>query len=370
MCIKRKKSKDNREFRTKGVYMPQRKPQNPKIQRRRKGLFFTKSSKGIKRKKRIDSSKLKAGILIFFSILLVGALLFSLVFFVNRMRQGKKVQSSGDVIGMKDIPAYPGADFVFKNEIDEESVSNFLSSGNSAYRLPAQTDIAEVYEFYKEELPKLGWESVLSVPVGTEGMRSGEYWVKEGSAVRIFTKFNDVWYESISVEEAKTGLSERVKREIDRDLLLVDNEAEDLLPDFPWILKVPKEYVLSYTVAEFEDMRRFEIKRIGTNDVISFTPVAKYNREGLDFFLDKYIKLLNTQNSENSCGITTTKLAYTEHANALKGIMSCSDAKHEVAVMLNPNNGVVYILDSNREGDEYFETIFTTIKPQESRKLK
>lgn len=364
----RKKQKNNQRS-IRGVYMPQRKNPRPKIKRKRSGGIFAKGSKGIRRKK-FEWGKFKNITLVLFIMLLVIALFAVLVFAVIRMRQKKGAVSSENVIGMKDIPAYPESQFIFKNEMNDKSVSNFISSGNSAYRLPTQTRVSDVYDYYKEKLPQLGWELVLSVPVGSEGMKSGEYWVKEGDALRIFSKFNDIWYETVSVEEAKSGLSERVKKEIERDLLLVDDNAQELLPDFPWILQIPREYLLTYTVAKFEDMRRFEVKRIGTEEIISFTPVAKYKREGLDFFLDKYIELLNTQNPENSCAISTTKLAYTEYASALKGIMSCVKGKHEVAVMLNPNNEVVYILDSNTEGNEYFETIFSTIKPQESRKLK
>lgn len=364
----RRKQKQNIRD-TRGIYMPQRKNPRPKVQRKRSVGIFSKGSKTTRRK-RFEWSKLKNITLVLFIILLVVALFVVLVFAVIRMRENKGAVSSENVIGMKDIPAYPQSQFIFKNEMNEKSVSNFVSSGNSAYRLPNQTRVSEVYDFYKKQLPKLGWELVLSVPVGSEGMKSGEYWVKDVEGVRIFSKFNDIWYETVSVEEAKNGLSERVKKEIERDLLLVDEDAQELLPDFPWILQVPREYLLTYTVAKFEDMRRFEIKRIGTEEVVSFTPVGKYNREGLDFFLDKYVELLNSQNPENSCAISTTKLAYTEYANALKGIMSCAKGKHEVAVMLNPNNEVIYILDSNTEGNEYFETIFSTIKPQESRKLK
>ena len=86
-------------------------------------------------------------------------------------------------------------------------------------------------------------------------MKSGEYWVKNEKGLRIYSKFNDIWYELITPEQANAGLRDRVEKEVERDLLLASEDSQDLLPDFEWLLEVPKEYVISYRASGYGSLR-------------------------------------------------------------------------------------------------------------------
>jgi hypothetical protein len=104
-------------------------------------------------------------------------------------------------------------------------------------------------------------------PIGTEDKRYGEYWTKGDEGLRIYVKETSIWYELISVTDAQTGLSAEVAEEIERELLLASSETQDLLPDFSWVLDVPKEYLITYSSTDIEDYRAVSFKKIGTNTV-------------------------------------------------------------------------------------------------------
>lgn len=359
-----KRKKEVKKTIVSNVYMPQRKKTN-KVVRERKNGHRRKNKFSRKGK---TKTHLKNFIKILFYILipvLIVGILYLAITFITNIRKGKTPDViTEDVIGLNEIPAYPGSYFMFKDDMENTSVTTFVSSGNSAYKIPSGVGIEDIYNFYKNELPKRGWESVISVPVASESMKSGEYWVKENTGLRIYTKFNDVWYESITKQDAQTGLASRVEKEIERELLLAENEAQDLLPDFPWILKVPREYVITYTTAPYENMRILQMKKMGTNEITSLTPIDKYNGGGLDYYLDKYIEYKNSD--DEKCGIKRTTVTYTGYSSAIRGEISCNDGSHEVAVIVNSTKGVVYVLDSNSIGDLCFEETLQNLTPQDS----
>lgn len=85
----------------------------------------------------------------------------------------------------------------------------------------------------------------------------GDYWENPSKdlGLRIYERVNDIWYERLSISDAKQGLSRLAKQEIERELVLASSEGTDLLPDFPWTLKVPVEYVTSYYATDEENYR-------------------------------------------------------------------------------------------------------------------
>lgn len=360
------KSRNNKKQDFSKVYMPQKNRDSVKRNSKRKtrgGFVFSK--KVSTRRITFNNIVLKKVLLILLLVIVGVGVIYLSTLILRRVRKGENnIVVTENIIGIPGIPAFPGATFIFKNNLKESSVSNFISNGNSAYRYPFNTRIEDVYNFYQEKLPQLGWVFVTSVPVGSETMKDGEYWVKEENGLRIYSKFNDVWYELISKNDAQTGLSARVTKEIERDLLLVNDEAQDLLPDFPWVFKVPKEYVITYSASKMEGGRDLQVKKLGSEEKVTLTPIETYGGQGLDYFLDKYIDLENLQ--ERKCGITKTILSYTEYARALKGTITCTDGKHDVAVVVNPSNRIAYVLDSNTEGNPFFETMFSNLRPQDN----
>ena len=357
-----KKKKKTRQKDSK-VYMPYKK-NNVSVKRKSKkfGLKKNKNKSYNRRRKKVNFLHLFFYILT--PLLLISLLYISVISVVRiRGRGNEEILELQYVVGIEDVPTYPNSEFIFANNIDEISVANFISSGNSAYRLPLNSNINSVYRYYEKNLPEYGWEHVLSVSVGTEDMRSGEYWIKGERGLRIYSKFNDVWYELITPVQAFTGLADRVEREIARDLLLRSEDPQDLLPDYEWLLEVPREYVISYSTSNFENLRAVEFRLLGSDERIIVTPIGNMG-EVLDNYLSQYINILNENNQEHNWTITNTIITYTGYGRALKGTISSGSVVHDVAVIPNTYNSVIYVVRANRLDDPFFDYVFSNLTPQ------
>lgn len=304
----------------------------------------------------------------FISILIL-LLLFVILGYISirffrslRNHNPNEVNSTGYVVGLEEIPAYPGSQFIFENNLEKTSVANFLGEGNSAYRLPRTADIEDVYQYYSEILPNIGWSHVLSVEIASEEMESGEYWVKEGSGLRIYSKFSDVWYESITSEDAVTGLRARVEKRIERDLMLADNDFEELLPDYPWMLKVPKQYLISYSVSEYEALRNVKMQRIGTENFLRIVPLGSTS-QNYDTHLQKYTEYLTTTTDE-TWTISNTIIISTSNGSGLRGTIVTNSENRSVVLISNIHNDTVYLIESTLEGDDFFDYVIDNIEPQ------
>lgn len=350
----------------KNIYMP-KKHGGEDIARRRKKRhsIFKKRNKDTGKRK----FALSRGFLYAILILLFIGIAYLAIIYINHLRStdGTSEFDNVMILGINDVPVYPEATFIFQNTIEEPSVSKFLSEGNSAYRLPLNTSTNDVIKFYNEKLPKYGWEFVLSVSVGSEDMRYGEYWIKEDRGLRIYSKFNDVWYQTITVEEAKTGLALEVKEEIARNLLLADSNTQDLLPDFPWIIEIPKEYVISYTVSSYKNESAVTFRKLGSSETVSLTPVASIYGEAFDYILNDYVKELNTK-EKTKWGVKNTFIISTNTGSGLRGSIGNDDILREVAVISNPYNNVAYVLDSNVYKGDFFQYVLSNLEPQDKTK--
>ena len=365
---KTKKNKSKRQ-RTKAttnptgkVYMPKSKTSSVRKKGKKRFNLFKKSDNKSYDRKRKKRNYSKILFYTTFALIFIG-LLYGSVLSIIRMRSNttnENVQVEY-VVGLDGIPSYPGSVFIFTNNVKEISVANFIATGNSAYRLPLRTTTAQAYEYYQEILPELGWEHVLSVEVGSEEMKEGEYWVKGSTGLRIYSKFNDLWYETLTQEEAVTGLRAKVIEETERELLLASQDYQELLPDFPWVLKVPKEYIISYSTSAYKDFRTVQFRKIGTSEEISVVPIG-VTGDILDNYLQEYTDLLSA-NGEESWTITNTILATTSYGRALRGSIANGIEDHDVAVVSNSYNGVIYVIDANTPGDTFLEYIFENMEP-------
>lgn len=346
------------------VFMPQNSNKERMINRKPKKVFnflsIKRTHKARQKKKIVELLKY---LLILPAIFVIIMLAYFSLKILQNLRQQNKVYEEKNIIGLEEIPAFPQSEFIFENNMTNNSVSAFISAGKSAYRIIDNRSIDEVYQFYKKKLPDLGWTYIQTVPTGSEEMKSGMYWEKNGCGLRIYSKFKDIWYETVTKEEAETGLKSRVKESVERDLLLANQENQDLLPDYPWVAQIPKEFLITYRASGYENSRIAEFRRLGTESIISLIPIAKYSSQPLDIYLNTYISAVNQQDSKKNCIISSTILAYTQYSSALKSTVTCSDGIHNLAVVINPNNKVVYIIDSNKQEEKFFNTLFEQLKP-------
>jgi len=353
------------------VYMP-KKPSIAKPLRTSKPNIFNKikqaSHNNNRGKRRTPIAIPKFSIYFFLGCLLLVVGYFA-VMFINNLRNKEANQELTYVIGLEHIPAYPSSTFIFQNSIDLDSVKNFLSNGDSAYRLPNNTSITDAFEFYTEQLPTLGWQFVQIVPMEILDKEYGQYWTKDNVGLRIYSKFNDVWYETITLPEAQSGLAERVKHETDTNLLLTDDASQDLLPDFPWTLKVPKEYLISYKSSLYDPtLQQLSLTKIGTEEKLNLVPADKAGTRALDYALTDYVASLNTTLGER-WGVINTYVISTNIGAGLKGTISSNTEDRDVAVISDSYNDIVYVLDSNVTKNPFFDYVLENIKPQDTKKF-
>ncbi len=203
------------------------------------------------------------------------------------------------VYGFKDIPAYPQSTFIFQGQEKNDSVQKFLNKGYSIYRLEPKHDIQDVYKFYQQELPKKGWKNIETVPLESTEKMHGQYWLKKGNGIRIYSRINDIWYQKLSEKDTRNCLSSKVEEEKKRELILSQFNSTSFLPSFPWELELPGEYIITYNVAEqiekpthnefLEDIQKATIQKIGSKDqFILVKPVFIYNGGKLDIYQDRY----------------------------------------------------------------------------------
>lgn len=256
--------------------------------------------KGYGKAKRAAGTITKVAAIMFIPLLVVyGAYLG--VLNVIEIRQGKAASVNGVIVakervtGFKEIPIYPGSEFVYKDFVDDESVKRFLSNGESVYRLPPNISFIDVSEYYRKILPSSGWEHVLSVERTSSEQMYGEYWIKSDneSALRIYSKLNDVWYQKLSVEEARTGLAEQVRLENERELIVSSTEGSEFLPHFPWHLKIPNDYLVRYFDTHFENNQGAELNKIGKSEKVFLVPIGRAGTLPPDVMLREFIEEAN-----------------------------------------------------------------------------
>lgn len=274
---------------------------------------------------------------------------------------GQKNYIINDVIGLKDIPQYPGSEFIFANTQDTLVVKQFLAQGNSVYRLPKNIDTQDVEKYYLEQLPNKGWELVNTVVIGTEDKKYGQYWVKEGKGLRIYIKFKDAWYETLTEKDSREALAQRVKEEIEREMLMASSEKQDLLPDYPWEIQIPKEYIIRYSASKFKDYRVATFQKIGTNEIIELYPAGYWKGKELDYILDDYCKYISED--ENTWEVVSTTVATFRGELSLNGSITSDKGTSIVKVIPNAYNNVVYVMKTDKQADPLYEYLFENIKP-------
>ncbi|MBD3329182.1 hypothetical protein GF357_01680 [Candidatus Dojkabacteria bacterium] len=256
---------------------------------------------------------------IFGFVLIIIALIFSvyvvyqsaqIVLKIRKKSTEGYIKSEEDfIVGFNDVPiyydkAYGEAEFVFKNNLYNEHVQKFLNEGYSVYRMPVNASISDIYLYYQNVLPGLGWTYVLEIEPGTEGMKYGQYWVKDGVGLRIYSRINDIWYQRLSENDARTGLAEQVLIETEREQILSESEGYDLLPSFPWQLKVPENVTVSYSsiivqgASTIEDLQERDFQyahfnKLDTDEEVVLMPYKIYDGTSLYNYARDFSKETN-----------------------------------------------------------------------------
>ncbi len=333
---------------------------NTNLRKKQKGITIKKSKTRYKTTRK--KPKLKNNIIaIIFLIAIIGLSILA-VRYITQLRNKAKntTYENENVVGLDNIPAYPGSEFIFERETDEAVVKEYLTSGNSAYRLPKGATMEELLEYYKETLPKKGWTLVMSVEVGNEEMEYGDYYTKEGKGLRIYSKYKDVWYETVTEKEATEGLATRVKEEIEREMILAGGEYQTFLPDFPWVLNTPKEYIISYRATDFSDFRSASLAKIGSKEEVKIYPLGYQGAKFLDTYLEDMAEALSTE--EDICGVYKAQITSFRGLNSLTGTIRCTEMTWRTEIVQNTFNDVIYAFCTNTD-TPFFQYLLENIIP-------
>ncbi len=289
---------------------------------------------------------------------------YTVINFITGIRGGTSiediVQEQKYVIGIDSVPIYPNSQFVYQDTKDEEIVMRMLNQGLSVYKLPRNTRTSQVYDFYEENLSQNGWEYISTIPMSTEEELLGQYWFQNEKGLRIYIEGDDVWYELITKSEAETSLAQRREAELQRKRVLETSSEQNLLPDFPWVLSIPREYLTRYSPTEMEELQSVEIFEIAGEASFLIYPIGKSNSESYIQMLEEFIEKKD-EDSEKDWGIVSSIRDFRKEREVLSTKLTIDGRSGEGVVLMNKRNFIVYLITSNDEGNPFFEQIIEEI---------
>lgn len=344
---------------------------------------------------------------------LVGGLVFVGVRSVLELKTGSNteglviIESSGDVVGIPGVPSYPGSVFLYQDYIEEVVVQRFLSSGKSAYQLPERCEWNDVVLYYREALLSRGWEHVLSVAIEDDSRLHGEYWVfgsgnmgneqpvsdtqqhdaselpgdlidsnddaiaEEAQldgvsqyGLRIYPKINAVWYERISVEQARTGLSERVARDKEIELLLSMQSMKDLPDSFPWKLSYPESWNIAVRQSLVMQADLVEFSMVGSDRIVTIEPIAYRTGEDLADIAERFLEEVNSRRGEKDRLVIIDSVPITIGGqHGLKCTLFGGEHEGFFVVTVHPWNGLLYAVTSFSGEEAFFNYIVEHLTP-------
>lgn len=381
MFFKKKKDKEKKKVnpQTNGKVLFKKKYNCPKIKERQKlktlnkGMVLKPKKKKKKnprfekvKKDRMRNKITNAAfiILIIFSIFLIAYLTVN---FITNIRGGTTVEDinyqSTYVEGFSSIPIFPRSEFVYQHRMEDEIVQKMLSKGISVYRYPPRTQSEEIYEYYREQLPEYGWEKLETVIVSTDESLFGQYWAKAEKGLRIYVENNDIWYETISRKEAETSLAERREEELKRKRILEASSDQRLLPDYPWYLEIPSEYLIVYTDSEIKDLRTTKIYTLAEDSEYFIKPLGKAGDRTFDEYLEQLEK--DYQEQELEWEVIDRKKSTFRGREIYSFNLEIEEEEGEGIFINNHLNDHTYAILTNTKDDEFFKYIIENItEPQ------
>jgi hypothetical protein len=366
MNLLKKKSKTS--TRDPRVYMPVKKNISKPLPKRKQSPFKKLGGQTSKHVKRRHLKMPKPSLYVILVLLFLGISYLAVVY-INKLRNTEEVNSNIEyVVGLNGIPSYPKSSFIFQNSLSDESVKNLLSKGGSAYRLSGKSTVDDVFEYYKEKLPALGWTFIQQVGLEQEDKEYGQYWSKDGNGLRIYAKYNDVWYQTITVQQAENGLADQVQAQEALNQLLATEEVQDLLPDFPWILQVPNDYVISYSTSKYdENLQQVLFSKLNSDEKVYLIPICNAQEKALEKCLNDYVLTVNIATSKTWTLTGVTAISSNTGSGVEGQLRAGSDTK-QVAVINDSYNNIIYVIDSNITSNPFVDYILSNIESQNTKK--
>jgi hypothetical protein len=291
------------------------------------------------------------------------------------------------VVGLHEVPVYPGSDFIFSSYItsksdgtfeiktgsakttDLDSLFRFLSSGQSVYRLPLNVTWQQVQEYYEQELTALGWKKELSVSISDLEKMPGEYYTKDESGLHIYDVSYDVWYEKVTKVQAQQGLREKVVAYKAKQELVEAASGTDLPSDLFWKLKYSRDWSLE--TQKHPTLNGFSLffSHDKSKERVIFSVIRKYtgNIADVDY---KYLESVGVEHITSwltTQPIAITLKGFTKKQLTVAGLKAqeFADTKHNAyfLFLVNKKNSCVYVIQyAGKENPEFYEYIKANLK--------
>ncbi|PIY17309.1 hypothetical protein COZ14_03435 [Candidatus Dojkabacteria bacterium CG_4_10_14_3_um_filter_Dojkabacteria_WS6_41_9] len=291
------------------------------------------------------------------------------------------------VVGVQDVPEVPESTFVFLDYItrvgeygftlkeksllaaESQALYEFVTSGQSVYRLALTSSWEEVQQFYQQELPKLGWKFENSVTISDTEKVPGEYYTKGEKGLHVYTIAEDIWYEQVTKLQAEQGLHDKLVAYKAKQELVEAASGRDLPAEAVWKLSYSRDWDVALQKNVIYGVNNIYFTNNASTERITISVLGRYKGEVVELAykdLEKvgteYISTwLTTQQT------TVTLTGFSKHERVVAGgkALEFADLKNRAyfLFLLNRKNGLYYVVQYvGKENPEFFEYIKGNLK--------
>ncbi len=368
----------------------------------------------LKRKMRTITNLIKRWtiifILIIFFAITIGATLFYIINYIVYLKTGQGIiklkthshtQHLNYVIGLNQIPAFPHSHFLFNDFIKGErdfknptfltkipngytkdeirAIYTFLAKHKSIYIIDPKYSFNDARQFYIKQLPLLGFDYLFTVPETDPNKVPGVYFVnnKQRKGLHIYTVTgHDIWYELISITQAKTALSDRKIILKLKDLELKAQHGKELPAVSFWILKYPANWHLDMTLSPTLKIPVLFLSNPKRNTHLHIVPIQYTSKpvELLNFNEIAQVanKFIQNWGHDHEISLNTKKTSAKQLIiHDVKGIEYCFNSSYPdkyphlcFLILPNPKNTIYYAFIFWGNQVEFYDYVKKNIQPK------
>ena len=317
-----------------------------------------KNRRNFKQLSNIKKTILFVFVLVLF-FLLVGGFLFLAFNIIHSLKSSVTKKTKIEYISeLENIPAYPESYSVFNDVKDKKTILPLQIEGILVYKRPSGVNSNEIYNYYKDLLPKRGWTFIKFVPYDTENAKLGQYWFKDKIGLQIVVDEQYIWYRKLTLKQAKTLLQDEAKADALKRKIVLSSADQVLLPDFPWKLTIPGDYIIRYKSSNLDSWRTLLIKDPAKDDTVVLEPIAKFDGKPFEDYVDQWIR-----SEHHEWEIISTNADSIKGKSCIRVTISSQESDNIIAIVwLNTKNSIVYALYDEKGNTDLFKFVSTNIK--------
>lgn len=357
-----------RKIRTKRASKKKSSPTIPKPIRQ-----YNKSSKEnfkgrIKRKLLLFRQSISNNSKLFGLLGIIILLIIVLVQVVNSLsfpikRSSHKVEN---VYGLSyKIPTYPGSKFAFPNHKETAEVEKLISYDMSCYVLPSRENFTKVSKYYIEVMKELNWEFVGESSLADLEKEHGLYFYSDElkTGLRIYTLAQDIWYETISIDDAKSMLADRREKKKKLIHTIQSLHGEELPDSYRFSIRYSYEYRVQNINAPDFPVSGFSLEKSDNRiSVIPYRWQASITIENaLENYINDHISNISTPEIQSIRLLPTDVVKNNEITYYIK-MLVLDENSYRIAAFADENDRIIYIIDGSKCDTILFDYLIENLK--------